>query len=65
MLKKQYKNQLLKELEKITLTMNIPQYRKTSVHWLYKNIHKKNKNHKNLEKAKKIISTLMKMGVQN
>lgn len=57
------KEKLLKDLEKITKTMNVPDYRRTSVTWLSKNMGIKNSDHPKYKEAVAIMCELNKLGV--
>jgi hypothetical protein len=54
------KNLLLKELENLTIPMNIPFHRRMDFHWLVRNAGINNPNHNNLQKIEKICRLLMK-----
>jgi len=55
--------QLKEKLSRLTLTMEIPQFRRTSVGWLNKNMKVRNAEHKNFNEAQTIIKELIRRGV--
>lgn len=54
------KNQLLNELENLTIVMNVPIDKQKNPHWLLENVTVNNKEHKNVDKVIKISNLLVK-----
>jgi len=55
--------QLRDELEALTKRMDVPDFRRVNIGWLYKNLKKRNQNHEDFEKAMEIVQRLRKAGV--
>lgn len=53
----------LDELESLTKTMDVPEFKRRNVYWLRKHLADRNKSHKNFEKAFSIITELANWGV--
>lgn len=49
---------LFTELEKLTINMNVPTFRRTDAAWLLRNASINNEDHKNLQKVMKIAKIL-------
>ena len=54
----------LDELEAITTTMDIPEFRRRKVDWLSRNMGIRNSEHPRYNEAKEIVKSLMKQGVR-
>ncbi len=54
---------MVSELKSLTATMDVPEFRRTSIRWLVRNLAIRNKNHKNFTRAFDICITLNKKGV--
>lgn len=53
-------NQLLNELENLTISMNIPIGRRKDYNWILRNVQFENQGNRNLEKVIKICQILKK-----
>ena len=58
------KEELMKEMTKLVSKMDVPSFRKEDPFWLNRNLSIRNANHPNFDKAMKVISQLVKMGVR-
>lgn len=54
----------LDELEEITKTMDVPEFRRRKVAWLSRNMMIRNGDHPRFKEAKELITTLMKKGIR-
>lgn len=54
----------MSELATLTKTMDIPDFRRTSIHWLSRNMSIRNSGHKNHERALELVTDLARMGVR-
>ena len=52
------------ELESLTKHMDLPDFRRTSVQWLVRNMKVKNGSHQNFNKAMEVVVELSRMGVR-
>lgn len=56
--------QKMVELEKLTRKMNVPEFRRTSIPWLSRNLAIQNSKHPDFERASGLVSELARMGVR-
>lgn len=54
----------MEELATLTKSMDIPDFRRTSIPWLFRNMSARNSNHVNFPKAQEIVVELHRMGVR-
>jgi len=56
--------QLVNRLANLTSKMDVPEFRKTSIRWLQRNLAIRNSNHKFFKEANEIVDTLARKGIQ-
>jgi hypothetical protein len=54
---------LFSELKRLLSKMDVPAFRKTSVHWLSRNLGVRNSGHPDFEKAYEIVNKLKRAGI--
>lgn len=56
--------QLVEKIAEITRTMDVPEFRQTSIHWLQKNAGKRNSDHARYLELRILLSAASERGIQ-
>lgn len=55
---------LTERIAEITRTMDVPEFRQTSIHWLQKNAGKRNSDHAKYPELRQLLSIASERGIQ-